>query len=397
MTEKIPRVAFFPDSYLEVNGAAMTCRRLVAFAEKHDYPYLCVHSGETTATTTSGSVTHLSLKRSAIAIPMDQGLKYDPLFNIHLTRIKKALDEFKPDLLHLTGLNDVSITAAIIAYQRQIPLIGSWHTNLHEFASRRLEKLFRFLPFKLGQTISKQAEKWIFKGSVYYYKMPKMVLSPNDELVKALGKGSGRESQLMLRGVDSDLFSPVKRTVNDGIFRFGYVGRLQAEKNVRMLAEMEKRLRSAGKSNFKFLIVGEGYEREWLQKNMKTAEFTGFLSGEKLAEAYANIDVFIFPSETDAFGNVVQEANCSGVPAIVADKGGPKFIIKEGETGFVAKDISEFVKFAIELLNNPEKLAKMKSVSREYVVAKSWDSVFDGVYAAYNRTLEIAKEKNQIR
>jgi phosphatidylinositol alpha 1,6-mannosyltransferase len=171
---------------------------------------------------------------------------------------------------------------------------------------------------------------------------------------------------------------------------------LQAEKNVRMLAEMEKLLLSAGKSNFKFLIVGEGYEREWLEKNMKNAEFTGFLSGEKLAEAYANLDVFVFPSETDAFGNVVQEANCSGVPAIVADKGGPKFIIKEGETGFVAKDIDEFVKLAIELMDNPEKSMKMKLMAREYMVAKSWDSVFDSVYAAYDRVLEIAKEKGQI-
>jgi phosphatidylinositol alpha 1,6-mannosyltransferase len=101
----------------------------------------------------------------------------------------------------------------------------------------------------------------------------------------------------------------------------------------------------AGKSGFKFLIVGEGNEREWLEKNMKTAEFTGFLDGEKLSEAYANIDVFLFPSETDAFGNVIQEANASGVPAIVTDQGGPKFIVRHGETGFVAKIWLNFTNF----------------------------------------------------
>ena len=76
-----------------------------------------------------------------------------------------------------------------------------------------------------------------------------------------------------------------------------------------------------GKTNFKFLIVGEGDEREYLEKTMKTAEFTGFIAGEQLAEAYANMDIFVFPSETDAFGNVAQEANCSGVPAIVSNLG----------------------------------------------------------------------------
>jgi phosphatidylinositol alpha 1,6-mannosyltransferase len=395
MPEKIPRIAFFPDSYLEINGAAMTCRQLVGFAEKNGYPFLCIHAGERTELITNGSVTHLSLKRSPIAIPMDQGLKYDPLFNMHIKKVGKALDDFKPDVLHLTGLNDVSIIAAILAHKRGIPLIGSWHTNLHEFASRRLQKMFKFLPKNINKSIARFAERKIFEGSVLYYKMPKVVLSPNPELVEALGK-SGRLSLLMARGIDSEFFSPAKRTVNDGIFRFGFVGRLRAEKNVRLLINLEKRLLESGIKNFKFLIVGEGNERELLEENMQNVEFTGFLSGEKLAEAYANMDVFVFPSETDAFGNVIQEAHSSGVPAIVSHLGGPKFIIKEGETGFVAESLDDYVKFSIELLNNKEKLSKMKSAARDFVVLRSWDSVFEGVYDGYNKTLEIAKERGQI-
>jgi phosphatidylinositol alpha 1,6-mannosyltransferase len=394
MNNQIPRIAFFPDSYLEVNGAAMTCRRLVGFAEKNGYPFLCIYAGEKTETATAGSVTHLSLKRSPLAIPMDEGLKYDPLFNRYLSKIGKALDDFQPDVLHLTGLNDVSICAAILAHKRQIPLIGSWHTNLHEFASRRLQRMFRFLPKHINKSIARFAERKIFQGSLLYYKMPKVVLSPNPELAEALGK-SGRLSLLMPRGIDSDVFSPAKRTVSDRVFRFGFVGRLRAEKNVRLLINLEKRLLEAGIKNFKFLIVGEGNERELLEKNMRNVEFTGFLSGEKLAEAYANMDIFVFPSETDAFGNVIQEANCSGVPAIVSHLGGPKFVIKNGETGFVAENLEDYVRFSIELLNNPEKLSKMKSASREFVLLRSWDSVFEGVYNGYEKTLEIAKERGQ--
>ncbi|MEO8042486.1 MAG: glycosyltransferase, partial [Acidobacteriota bacterium] len=160
-------------------------------------------------------------------------------------------------------------------------------------------------------------------------------------------------------------------------------GRLRAEKNVRLLAELEKRLLAAGKANFHFLIVGEGNERGFLAANMKTAELPGFLEGKALSEAYANMDVFIFPSDTDAYGNVVQEANASGVPCIVTDQGGPKFIVRKGETGFVAKGLDDFVKYSIELIDDPEKLARMKKMSLDFAMTRSWDSVFETVYETY--------------
>lgn len=375
----------------------MTCRRLVSFAEKRDYPLLCVHAGEKTETSVSGSVTHLSLKRSPLSIPMDKDLKYDPFFNRHLKLVNRALEEFRPDVLHITGLNDVSIIAVLLGNKRQIPLLGSWHTNLHEFASRRLDKMFRFLPNSFRSSITKLAERKIFQGATLYYKIPKVVLAPNQELIDALCKGTKRYASLMLRGVDAEVFSPVWRTADDNVFRFGFVGRLRAEKNVRLLAELEKKLLAAGKTNFKFLIVGEGDEREWLEKNMRGAEFTGFLAGEQLSEAYANMDVFVFPSETDTFGNVIQEANCSGVPAIVTNHGGPKFIVQHGKTGYIAETIDDFAKFSLELMENSDKLEKMKKASREFVIAHSWDTVFEKVYEAYDKTIEIAKAEQLVK
>jgi phosphatidylinositol alpha 1,6-mannosyltransferase len=154
---------------------------------------------------------------------------------------------------------------------------------------------------------------------------------------------------------------------------------------------LEQRLLEAGKSNFEFLVVGEGNEREYLEKNLRNAVFTGFLEGEALAEAYANMDVFLFPSETDAFGNVAQEAHASAVPAIVTDKGGPKFIVRHGETGFVAKDLDDFTRYTIELMENPEKLHLMKRLSRESALSRSWDSVFDSVYDAYREAISITQ------
>jgi phosphatidylinositol alpha 1,6-mannosyltransferase len=391
--KEIPRVAFFPDSFLEVNGVAMTSKRLIDYAKRHGYPYLCIHAGKKTEAKTDESIKYLCLKRSSVSFPMDEDLKYDPLFQRHTNRVLRELVDFKPDVIHITGLNDVSIVGAYLSWKLRIPMVGSWHTNLHEFAARRLMRMFRFLPEKTLNSMTGFAERKIMDGAVLYYKMPRVILSPNQELVELLGKGTKRASRLMTRGVDTDKFSPEKRTVKDDTFRFGFVGRLRAEKNVRLMADLEKKLLENGKTNFKFLIVGEGNEREWLEKNMLQAEFTGFLDGEKLSEAYANMDVFIFPSETDAFGNVAQEANASGVPAIVTNQGGPKFIIKHNESGFIAENFDDFVKYSLRLMDDAETLAAMKRKSRVAAMSSSWDSVFEAVYAAYREAIEIAERQ----
>ena len=97
----------------------------------------------------------------------------------------------------------------------------------------------------------------------------------------------------------------------------GFVGRLSVEKNVAVLVQVQEELERMGHKSFRFLIVGHGAEEEWLRERLPRAEFTGVLRGEALAAAYAGMDLFVFPSHTDTFGNVVLEALASGVPAIV--------------------------------------------------------------------------------
>ncbi len=377
------RVAYFPDSFLEVNGVAMTSNRLVSFVKKRGFPFINVHAGPKTEVVQDGNFASLSLKRSPASFEMDEGLHYDPFFQRHAGFVRRELEKFRPHVFHITGLNDVSILGAYLAWKMDIALVGSWHTNLHEYAATRLRSKLSFLPKKTLYGITDFIESSILRGAKLYYKQPQRLLAPNQELIDMLEAGTGRKARLMTRGVDTDLFTPAKRTVNDGVFRFGFVGRLRAEKNVRMLVELERRLLAAGKSNFRFLIVGEGNERSYLEESMTTAELPGFLEGEELSRAYANMDVFIFPSDTDAYGNVIQEANASGVPCIVTDQGGPKFIVREGETGFVAKNLDDFVKFSIELIDDPEKLARMKKMSLDFAMTRSWDSVFDTVYETY--------------
>lgn len=389
----ILKVAFFTDSYLEVNGVAMTSKRLEDFARRRAFPFLTVHAGQKTENFVNGSVERLELKRSLLSISMDADLAYDPLFMRHTKMVREKLIEFRPDVLHITGLNDVSILGAWLAYKMQIPILASWHTNLHEFSARRLQKTLRFVPKNARQQLINFIERKILDGAVLYYKMGKVLLAPNEELVEILGKGTKRAAHLMTRGVDTELFSPAKRTVHDNVFRIGFCGRLQPEKNVRLLVDLEKELIKAGKTNYEFLIVGDGGERAFLEQNLERAKFTGFVQGEKLSESYANMTVFVFPSETDAFGNVVQEANASGAPAIVANVGGPKFIVRHGETGFVANDLQDFARYTLELMNDRELLTKMSRNAREFALSRSWDAVFETVYRAYEECLEIARRK----
>ena len=393
--EDILRVAYFPDSFLEVNGVAMTSNRLVSFVKERGYPFVNVHAGPETAVKTEGNFTSLSLKRSFASFEMDEGLHYDPFFQRHAGLVRRELEKFRPDVFHITGLNDVSILGAYLAWKMDVALVGSWHTNLHEYAARRLRTRLSFLPNKSLWDLTNFIERKILDGAKLYYRMPQRLLAPNQELIDMLEAGTHRKANLMIRGVDTKLFSPEKRTARDGIFRFGFVGRLRAEKNVRMLADLEKGLLAAGKSNFRFLIVGEGNERSFLEENMTTAELPGFLEGEALSEAYANMDVFIFPSDTDAFGNVVQEANASAVPCIVTDQGGPKFIVQEGETGFVAHDLNDFLKYSIELIDDREKLERMKKASLEFAMTRSWSAVFERVYETYREAKNYLAEVRQ--
>jgi glycosyltransferase involved in cell wall biosynthesis len=166
----------------------------------------------------------------------------------------------------------------------------------------------------------------------------------------------------------------------------GYVGRLSVEKNVALLARVERELAAMGVDDVRFLIVGHGSEEAALRRDLKKAEFAGVLRGPALARAYANMDVLVFPSHTDTFGNVVLEALASGVPAVVTPDGGPKFIVRDGETGFVTVD-DRFAEAVAELARDRARLEAMRVKAREYALGCGWDAVFDRVYAGYEAAL----------
>jgi phosphatidylinositol alpha 1,6-mannosyltransferase len=384
-----PKVAFFTDSFHEVNGVAHTSRHFESFARKRQLPFFSVHAGTATRSSASDSVTVFEIQRSAAAFNLEttSELSFDPLIARHRAQLLYALGGFKPDLVHITGPGDFGMLGAWIAATLKIPLAASWHTNIHEYAGRRLERLLSFLPEKHARAVSTVAERRTLAGAARFYKMARLLFAPNQELVDLLHKQTGKPCFLMQRGVDADQYSPAKRDPGDRPFTIGYVGRLSVEKNVRFLADIEKALIAAGKTNFRFLIVGSGGELAWLRTNVHHAELSGVLKGEELARAYANMDVFAFPSRTDTFGNVILEALASGVPAVVTADGGPKFLVQSGITGFVAADDPSFICYILQLMNDSDLHRTMKQAAREHACSISWDRVFERVYDAYATTL----------
>lgn len=385
MNERPPRVAYFPDSFHEINGVAHTSRHFEAFARRHDLPFLCVRAGQRLKELEeTGNLWTLELPRSFFSFALEKDLRFDPAYLRHLPVIDEVVERFKPDLIHITGPSELGILGAAIARHYGVPLAASWHTNVHEYLERRCDRLLRLLPKPHSAMAGQTIEDLTLAVASIFYSCANLLFAPNPELCGILEGATKRPCNLMPRGVDSVLFHPEKRTRQDDDrdFVLGYVGRLSIEKNVALLAQVQRELECAGHRHFRFLIVGHGAEEAWLREHLPRAEFTGVLKGEALAAAYANMDLFVFPSQTDTFGNVVLEALSSGVPAIVTPHGGPCSIVRDGITGRIAPN-GEFSSAIGCILSTPTLHSEMRHAARSYALTASWDSVFGGVYAGY--------------
>jgi glycosyltransferase involved in cell wall biosynthesis len=389
MNTQVPRVAYFPDSFHEVNGVAHTSRHFEAFARRRNLPFLCVRAGDRTqAILEDGNIWTLELPRGFLSFALEKDLRFDPAFLRHIPLIGEVLERFKPDLIHITGPSEVGMLGAGLAHHLGLPLAASWHTNVHEYAARRSEWFLRLLPKRQSEATEQKIEDLAMAAAAKFYSVAKVLFAPNPDLCALLERTTGRKCFLMPRGVDADLFRPENRNrdLEDRDHILGFVGRLSIEKNVTLLAQVQEELEARGHKSFRFLIVGHGAEEGWLRDRMPRAEIPGVLKGQALSTAYANMDLFVFPSHTDTFGNVVLEALASGVPAIVTHDGGPPTIVRDGVTGRIVDD-EDFADAVAGILADPVKHAEMRLAAREYALTMSWDSVFEGVYSAYETIL----------
>lgn len=397
MTAEPIRVALFPCTYREIDGVANTSRQFAEFARGCGFAFLLVHAGPRDEVVTDGSVTRVQLRRSRVKFPLDGHHEFDLLFLRHYSKLQRILRDFDPNVIHITGPSDVGILGTLLAHNMGVPLAASWQTNLHQFARRRVSRLLSSWPENLSAKLAAAAEFASFRAAVRFYKIPRLLFAPNCELVELLGRTTGKPCFLMSHSVDTEAFSPAFRERSDGPFRIGYVGRLTPEKNVRFLAQLERDLLAQGHRDFRIVLIGQGAEEKWLRENMQHAEFVGWLTGKDLSRAFADMDAFVFPSETDTFGLAVLEALASGVPAVVSPSGGPKYTVEHGKSGYVANRFDEFAPFLTNLMTQPELHESMRLAARERALTMgSWERIFAGMYKTYDRYTNSAPQLESI-
>jgi hypothetical protein len=215
MTDQTPRVAYFPDSFHEINGVAHTSRHFEAFARRRNLPFLCVRAGDRAQSfTEDGNLWTLELPRGFLSFALEKDLRYDPAFLRHIPLIGDVLERFRPDLIHITGPSEVGMLGAGLAHHLSLPLAASWHTNVHEYLARRSEWLLRWLPESQSVSAGQTIEDVTMATAAKFYSLAKVLFAPNAELCQLLERSTGRPCHRMPRGVDAELFHPGKRNRN---------------------------------------------------------------------------------------------------------------------------------------------------------------------------------------
>jgi glycosyltransferase involved in cell wall biosynthesis len=263
----------------------------------------------------------------------------------------------------------------------QLPLWGTYHTALPQYAQYLTE--------------DPMIVQLMWKYMVWFYNQMDLVFVPSRSTAEELQQRgvNGDKLRIFPRGVDLQLFHPTKRNgFLESRFQVRnetkllYVGRVSKEKNLEILVRVFKSL-IQDYSGIHLVVVGDGHYLEEMQQELAgtPCTFTGYLQGEDLAAAYASCDLFLFPSTTDTFGNVVLEAQASGIPVIVTDCGGPQENLIPGKTGLVIRgDSAESLLRAIQsLLAEPERLKNMGLTARCYMEERSFDAAFQDTWRLF--------------
>ena len=350
---------------------------------------LLIRPGEANRKFSEGSATIVEVAKSKLCVPLDMGLRFDLLISRHFKWLSDELTAFKPDVVHITGPGDIGMLCARLAFRHvpKPPLVAAWHTNVHQYARLRANPLLKLLPKSAAASLGVKIEDESFRAAARFYRTARLILAPNPEILARLMQRTGKPGHVMPHGVDTELFVPGVAHEVGAPLTLGYVGRLTPEKNVRFLAHLASQLPADVRGRVRFLIVGDGSERAWLERHLPNAHFTGILRNRELAGAYARMDLFLFPSQTDTFGLVVLEAMSAGLPVVSFRLSGPRSAVDDGVTGYTAAASNDFVDGVAELVRNDGLRRRFSIAARETALHFHWDTVFTSIYRAYETVL----------
>jgi glycosyltransferase involved in cell wall biosynthesis len=295
-----------------------------------------------------------------------QRIHYPPIMEMLRYCYEKGFDR-----IHSATPGPLGLAALAVARILKLPISGTYHTALPQYA--------RFLT---GDAV---IEELTWKYMLWFYDQMDIVHAPSEATRRELvDRGLNAEKvRCASRGVDTRRFSPDKRNGFferhygvQGALKLLYVGRISREKNLDLLADVFRALVESG-APAHLVLVGDGPDADRLIQRLGGLPFTftGRLEGDALASAYASSDIFVFPSTTDTLGNVVLEAQASGLPVVVADRGGPMENIVPGETGLVvrADDRESLLDALVHLMSSPERCRRMGARGRRLMEARALD------------------------
>lgn len=294
--------------------------------------------------------------------------------------VREALAEFRPDIVHLASPFVLGGAGALAARQLRVPAVALYQTDVAGFATK-----YHFT------ALANAAWEW----TRTVHNMTQLTLAPSSPAIAELEHHGVKNVHHWGRGVDAELFHPSKRSPQlrrewdpTGKKRIvGYVGRLAAEKAVQRLKPLDQR------PNIQLVIVGSGPQRTELEECLPNAVFTGALTGEELARAYASLDLFVHTGEFETFCQAIQEAQASGVPTIGPRAGGPIDLIQERVNGllldpdFFERDLPAAATWLLDATRH----SQLQRNARASVENKTWTALGDQLLGYYQDALEQAR------
>jgi glycosyltransferase involved in cell wall biosynthesis len=331
----------------------------------------------TAADRPASTPSYLAVRSAGMGLPWYREMR---VYLPRLSAFAAALRHDGIDVVHVTTPGPVGLAGRWLATRLGLPLVGSYHTHLGDYATAYSGSA------RLGRALDRYM-RWCYSACD-----PTFV--PSEATRDLLVDRGYPPSRLAIwsRGVDARKFSPARASqswrdmwhVDASRPAILYVGRLSREKGLDLIGPIRHRLRRHGVDH-QFVFVGDGPMRPALAALCPDGVFLGTLPHDRVAVAMASSDLFLFPSTTDTLGNVVLEAQASGLPVIVSDQGGPSQQVLPNVSGVVcpARDDRAFSAAILRLIRAPEERMAMSRAARAYADTRDWPRALEPLLSAW--------------
>lgn len=352
----------------EINGVANTLGRLSDGLAERGHSVELVRPRQVHDIGTASNE-HLLLCRGW-PLPGHPGLQWG---QVSMHKLLRRWKRQRPDVLYIATEGPLGLSALRAARRLEIPVVSGFHTNFHQYTSQYgLTMVSRMLT---------QYLRW-------FHHRTHSTLVPSASQRLELERRGFERLTLMARGVDSQLFNPARRCqqlraqwgLEEQDIALLYVGRLAPEKNLGLLGKsLDALRRTYPQQRLRLVVVGDGPQRMALEQAVPDAIFCGAQRGTALATHYASGDIFLFPSLTETFGNVVLEALASGLGVVAYDEAAAAQHIRHGHSGALAMpgDEGAFIDAASWLLEDHETLRRVRLNARQHASRQGWPAIIE--------------------